>query len=329
MHKYTRIIIVLLVGCFTALPVLAHDDTASLVKSSVLHIKALQSQQMKILKSQQKEISELKLDVAKVKEDIERPPVNEIAEILKRGKLTVVMYAKDTPPFYFMDKNNVLSGLDVVLITGFADLLGVPVEFDRSAKTLDEVVYKIEHHQGDIGISKLSATFTRSTKVLFSDPYINLKQSLLINRLELAKQLQGRPQEEVIQHLTGKIGVVAKSSYLGYAKHFHEMEVIENPSWDSIIEDARTGKITAAFRDDAEIKKILHDKPDVALSLLSVVLTDAEDPKAIAVAFDNRKVKDLLDVYIKSLDLKLSADKIINDYDNVVQTIQSKIKQSL
>ncbi len=256
-------------------------------------------------------------------------PVNEIQAIVDRGKLIVAMYSQDTPPFYYRDKNNILTGVDVVLIKGFADLLGVTVEFDRSAKFLDDVVDKVEKHEVDLAICKLSMTFDRVKRVLFSEPYINLHQSLLINRLELAKQLQGRPQETVIQNLTGKIGVVAKSSYTGFAAHFSKMEMVEYPSWNQVVNDARTGKITAAFRDEAEVKMILRDRPDMALSLLSVMLKDADDPKAIAMSFDHRNLQDLMNFYLKSLDMELTADKIINDYDKVIQNIENKIKQRI
>ncbi|MDP1666289.1 MAG: transporter substrate-binding domain-containing protein [Methylobacter sp.] len=262
-------------------------------------------------------------------QSVANEPVNEIQTIVNRGKLIVAMYSQDTPPFYYMDENKVLTGVDVVLIKGFADLLGVTVEFDRSAKFLDDVVDKVEKHEVDLAICKLSVTFNRVKRVLFSEPYINLHQSLLINRLELAKQLQGRPQEAVIQHLTGKIGVVAKSSYTGFAAHFSEMEMVEYPSWDQVVDDARTGKITAAFRDEAEVKMILRDRPDMALSLLSVMLKDADDPKAIAMSLDHRNLQDLMNFYLKSLNMDLTADKIINDYDNVIKNIESKIKQRI
>lgn len=256
-------------------------------------------------------------------------PANEIQAIIKRGKLIVAMYSQDTPPFYYIDKNNELTGVDVVLIKGFADLLGVSVEFDRSAKFLDDVVEKVEKHQADLAICKLSVTFGRAQRVLFAEPYVNLHQSLLINRLELSRQLKGRSQEETIQNLTGKIGVVAKSSYVTYAKHFENMEIVQYPTWNEVVDHVLQGDITAAFRDDAEVKMILRDRPDTALHLLSVVLKDAKDPKGIALSFEHRNLKDLLDFYVKSLDLDLSADKIINDYDNVIKIIQIKAKHKV
>ena len=250
---------------------------------------------------------------------------NEVQEIIKRGKLVVAMYSKDAPPFYFVDKNNQLTGFDVVLIEGFAKLLGVSVEYNRSAKFLNDTVTMVENHEVDLAITKLSMTFNRASRVLFADPYITLHQSLLINRLELIKQLNGRPQEEAIQNLSGKLGVVAKSSYVDYAKHFHNMELIAYPTWDEAIKNAREGKITAAFRDDAEVKLILREHPEYALDLMSVILKDAKDPKGIAVSTDHNQLRLLLNFYIKTLDWNITGDQMINNYDKEITILKQKI----
>jgi len=250
---------------------------------------------------------------------------NEIQAIIKKGKLVVAMYSKDAPPFYFVDKNNQLTGYDVVLIEGFAHLLGIPVEFNRSSKFLNDTVTMVENHDADLAITKLSMTFKRAMRVLFTEPVVTLHQALLINRLELIKQLNGRPQEEAIQHLTGKLGVVAKSSYVDYAKHFSNMEIVGYDSWDEVTADARQGKITAAMRDDAEVKLILREHPDYALDLMSVMLKDALDPKGIAVSIDNSQLKDLLNFYLKTLDWHVSADLLINNYDTEIKVLKQKI----
>lgn len=259
------------------------------------------------------------------KKHLESP--TSIQAIVNRGKLVVAMYSQDVPPFYYVDKNNQLTGLDIVLIKGFANLLGVSVEFDRNAQFIDDVIDKVEKHEADMAICKLSLTFNRAKRVLFSNPYINLHQSLLVNRLELSKQLKGRPQEEVIQNLTGKIGVIAKSSYAGYAKYFKNMEIVMYPSWNGVLDDLLAGQLTAAFRDEAEVKLVVKERPDVALKLLSVVLKDTYDPKGIAVSFDHQELKELLNFYLTSLDLNLNADRVVNDYDNLIGMIENKIKQ--
>jgi polar amino acid transport system substrate-binding protein len=251
--------------------------------------------------------------------------LNEVQDIIKRGKLVVAMYSKDAPPFYYVDKDNHLTGFDVVLIEGFAKLLGVQVEFNRSAKFLNDTVTMVENHEVDLAITKLSMTFKRASRVLFADPYITLHQSLLINRLELIKQLKGRPQEEAIQNLSGKLGVVAKSSYVDYAKHFHNMELIAYPTWDEAIKNAREGKITAAMRDDAEVKLILREHPEYALDLMSVILKDAKDPKGIAVSTDHNQLRLLLNFYIKTLDWNITGDQMINNYDKEITILKQKI----
>ena len=250
---------------------------------------------------------------------------NEVQDIVKRGKLVVAMYSKDAPPFYYVDKNNQLTGFDVVLIEGFAKLLGVPVEYNRSAKFLNDTVTMVENHEVDLAITKLSMTFKRASRVLFADPYITLHQSLLINRLELIKQLKGRPQEEAIQNLSGKLGVVAKSSYVDYAKHFHNTELVPYSTWDEAIKDAREGKITAAMRDDAEVKLILREHPEYALDLMSVILKDAKDPKGIAVSTDHNQLRLLLNFYIKTLDWNITGDQMINNYDKEIGILRQKI----
>ena len=250
---------------------------------------------------------------------------NEVQDIIKRGKLLVAMYSKDAPPFYYVDKNNQLTGFDVELIKGFAKLLGVPVEFNRSAKFLNDTVTMVENHEVDLAITKLSMTFNRASRVLFADPYITLHQSLLINRLELIKQLKGRPQEEAIQNLSGKLGVVAKSSYVDYAKHFHNMEVVPYDTWGEAIVDARAGKITAAMRDDAEVKLILREHPEYALDLMSVILKDAKDPKGIAVSTDHNQLRLLLNFYIKTLDWNITGDEMSNHYDKEIGILKQKI----
>ena len=251
----------------------------------------------------------------------------EIQKIVDRGKLVVAMYSKDTPPFYYMDDQSELAGVDVELIKGFGRLLGVDVEFDRSARSFNEVVDKVANREADLAICKLSITFSRAQRVLFTEPYIVLRQGLLINRLLLASQLKGRSREETVQSLKGKIGVIGNSSYVGYAKRrFKDMEIVEYPSWGKVVEAVVAGEIVAAYRDEAEIKKIIRDHPDSAVKLLTVVLKDAKDPKGIAVSWDSPNLKALLEFYVRSMGLELTASNVLYEYENLIDLINRNTK---
>ena len=251
----------------------------------------------------------------------------DIQDIINKGKIVVAMYHIDTPPFYYVDDKGNLAGVDVELIKGFAKLLNVDIEFNRESKFLNSTLDKVLNNEADLAITKLSITFSRVKRALFTKPYINLHQALLINRLLLAKQLKGRSREETIQNLRGKIGVIAKSSYVKYAKQrFKYAEVVGYKTWLDAVDAVLKGEVIAAYRDEAEIKKIIRDRPDTALKLLSVVLKDAKDPKGIAVAANKRHLKTLLDFYIDSLELNLTADKVLNEYELVVNSIKTRTK---
>jgi polar amino acid transport system substrate-binding protein len=252
-----------------------------------------------------------------------------IKSIVNRGKLRVAMYSRDSWPFYFIDEDKELKGIDVSLIKGFAKLLGVDVEFDRSAKFLDDVSTKVKNHEVDVGISKLSLTFDRAMNVAVTEPYIDLNQALLINRLLLAKQVQNQDSEHAIKNLHGTLGVLKKSSYVGYSKYFKNMELVEYDAWDDALKDVTDGKITAVFRDEAEIKIFLHKNPENALKLMSVEIQDAFDPKGAVVSFDNPQLKDLLNFYFSMLHLKLTPEKAISNYDLTIAEIENKINQRL
>jgi len=247
----------------------------------------------------------------------------DIQRILDRGTLVVAMFAQDTPPFYYVNEENQLTGVDVEMIKGFARLLNVDVVFDRSPTSLGAVVDMIANEKADVGISKLSITFNRVQRVLFTKPYIEMRQALLVNQLSLAKQLEGGSREEVLLSLSGKIGVIGNSSYVKYAKrNFINMEVVEYKSWNDVVDAVIKGEVTAAYRDEAEIKKIVRDNPDLSLTLLTVTLKDAADPKGIAVSKNASHLKELLEFYIDSLNLNLTTNKVLYHYDDIIKSIK-------
>lgn len=246
----------------------------------------------------------------------------ELNELFDRNVLRVAIYKANTPPFYFVNKNNELTGVDVEMIKGFARKLGLKVEFIRHANTLDEVVDLVANGEADLAICKLSITFSRATKVLFTKPYIKLRKALLVNRILLQQQLNGRSKKETIQNLKGTVGVIGNSSYVNYAKQrFKHMEIKEYSSWKEVVNAVIAQEIIAGFRDEAEIKKVILDNKDRAINLLTAVLEDDFDPKGIAVPSSATYLKALLDFYIDSTGLELSANTVLFDYDSVIEQL--------
>ena len=207
----------------------------------------------------------------------------EFARIIERGELVVAVLGVDQPPF-FEERDGKLTGLDITLAGDIARKLGVKVRFNRDAKTFDDVVSLLAKGQADLAVSKLSRTLTRAQVISFSTPYLSLKRSLLLNRVKFAQLAHGRGVPEVIRSYDGSIGVVANSSYASYVvANFPKAQVHSYPTWESVLRALNAGEVTAAYRDEFEVKRVLKLDPTASLRLRVVTLQDLEDTLAIGV----------------------------------------------
>ena len=244
------------------------------------------------------------------------PPA--IRNILDQGQITIAMTQNDMPPFYFRDASGNLSGIDVMLAKGIAERLGVRAVFNREATSFNGVVDLVVEGKADIAVSKLSRTLDRAKVIRYTDPYIVFRQGLLINRLGLAKKTQRMSEYEFIQNFTGKLGVIRASSYVGYAReNFPAAEIVEYATWNEVVDAVFTGEILAAYRDEMEIKKIVRGRKDALVKLKTVLITDQEDPIAVAVAADKTHLLAWLNIYLQSCRLKLTPEKLLDMYPEI------------
>ena len=257
------------------------------------------------------------------------PP--DIKRIIERGYLEVAMKSIDSPPFFQVDSSEhpckgdpnkfvyyddkIFCGLDVSLSKGIADELGVDVHFIRSAHTFNETVDLVFENKADIAISKISRTLSRAKKVSFSQPYLTMKQSLLLNRVQFAKQSSGRRPEIAIRELTGNIGVIEGSSYVGNTKQkFPKTVVNEQPSWPDVLEAARNGEIVAAYRDELEVKRAILQDPSEAIKFQTVVLTDTNDFVAIVLPWQSLHLREYVGDYLSANNIDFTADSLLDQF---------------
>lgn len=251
------------------------------------------------------------------------PP--DIQAILDRGKLRVSLLGRDNPPFFLVDEDKAaedqpLVGLDVNIAEALAEELGVEVEFIREAQTFDDVVDLVYRGEADLAISKLSQTLKRARKIRFSEPYLTMRQGLLVNRLQLTKVANGEQPAVAIRNLSGRIGVIKDSSYVNFTKEkFPNGSVVEYPNWEATIAAVVAGEVVAAYRDELEVKKVALVKPDVALQLQTVALTDTRDAIAIAVPWSSGQLLAFVNQYLQSTDMNYTADTLLQKYANLVQ----------
>ena len=243
------------------------------------------------------------------------PP--DIQRILDRGKLVVSVLKLDNPPFFMDDGESDPVGLDMKLAQAIADQLGVTLEVNRSANTFDQVVDKVYRLDADLAFSKISRTLKRAQRVRFSRPYLTMRQGLLVNRLQMAQQANGRTMTQMIRDLQGKVGVIRGSSYVGFTQQkFPKATIIEYATWPDVIDAVTRGDILVAYRDELEVKKVVLSKPDAALQFQTIALTDTEDAIAIVLPWDSGQLLAFVDQYLEMMQINYTADKLLEEYSD-------------
>ena len=242
------------------------------------------------------------------------PLPTDIAAIKKANVLVVAMTKKDVPPFFSGEGDNI-HGLDVEIAQRIGVLLGVPVQFRRDAESFAEVVEQIRDGRADIAVSKLSVTGPRLQVVRFSDPYVKLRQSLVVNRLWLSQNSQGKETYQVIRDFNGKISFVKNSSYDTFARiNFPNAQFLPEEKWDVIIDKVTRGDIAAAYRDEFEIKKIAFEKPDAAISTKTITIADSSDYIAVAVNPKSIQLLSIVNYVIKNEYNNIDTKKLMDRY---------------
>lgn len=232
--------------------------------------------------------------------DSSLPP--DLQRILTQGKLTVAMYYEDKAPFFMHDKNNNFFGLDVDLARDIAAKLGVKIEFDREARTFNEIIDLIGQKKADIALSKISTTLDRAKKVLFTDPYITFHQTLLVDRLACAQLKRGSDPLKILKEGDVNIGVIYGTSYVDFAmEDFPRARICTYPSWKELTNDILKGKFLALIYDNVEILNWHKTNPGAALYLQTILMDNRNDPIAIAVHWQDQQLHSWLNQYLRKV----------------------------
>lgn len=239
----------------------------------------------------------------------------EMAEIKASGKLIIAIPDQRNPPFFFEDHGE-LKGLDIDLSKAVAEAMGVEAVFNRSGKSFNDAVKLVADDQADMAAAKISRTLARSQTVLFTTPYVTLPHAMLVNRLRFAQISGGKPVAEVMQNYSDTIGVIANSSFVGFAKtYFPKAKIVEFQTWDEVVDAVAKGKVTTAYRDAFEVKRIFKVKPDLVLTVRSVMIEDIKDTIGIAVNRNNYLLLNFLNLFLEQKNIKYTSEQILSKYE--------------
>ncbi len=263
----------------------------------------------------------LAADHGKVKETKERLlSHNSFAAIKKRGVLRVAMNAIDRPPFFMVDEEGELIGVDVEMAKKIAKELNLRLDINRDSQTFDAVVQRVADGLSDIAISKLSLTLKRAQIVRYTEPYFILHKSVLINRVKLLQAGLGISIEEVLKKKGATIAAPSQNSYEEFSKRlFPEAELYASSGWfQDIVPKVISGELWAAFRDELETRRVIFMFKDSSFHLLAINLKDELDPIMMVVDKEAPLFQDWLNLYLKYIYKKEGITKAVERFKEYV-----------
>ena len=238
---------------------------------------------------------------------------HDIASIRSAGVLRVAITNFDLPGFRTRD-GQTLSGPEVDLAHQIAAALGVTVSFVDTASSFDTVIDDIVEGRADIGISKLSQTYSRMLRVRFSNPYVTLRHSLLFSRASIARRANGQPLEQVLRDFNGRIGVIARSAYEEAAyRNFPKAEVVPMASWDAVIAALRSNRVDAVYRDEFETKRVLRLNPAMNIPFGTAIVTDRLAMLSVALCDTCARLQELVNYHLTQVNGAFSLPLLLDN----------------
>jgi polar amino acid transport system substrate-binding protein len=225
---------------------------------------------------------------------------HDLQSIVDAKVLRVAVTRFDLPAFHVRRPDGTLAGAEIDMAAQIGRALGVKVEFIDDADSFDAVVDLVATDRSDIGLSKLSQTYRRLHRVRFSEPYIRLRHALLFNRSVIGQDAERRSPAEVLRGYSGRIGVIAGSAYVDFAKtNFPAASVVEARAWDDVIASLLAGKIDAIYRDEFEIRRIVKNHPALNVKFGTAAITDQEALLSIAICDTCSKLQEFVNYHVE------------------------------
>lgn len=243
-----------------------------------------------------------------------------LGRILESRRLVVAMGRFDAPPFFTtaLGRNQ---GQDVWFAQQLAGALGVELDIRREMGTFNDVVDAVERQEVDLAISKVSITYPRALRVLFSDPYLVLRHALAFNRVALAHHLGGNDLITEVRRWNAEIGVIARSSFVEFAKvRFPNARLVEFATWDTLVEAVLQGRVLCAYRDELEIKRIGVNLPSASLHLRTAVLSDTRDLIGMVFPRSATHLQQFANIFLQNQNDTLSANGLLNKYKQLLKS---------
>ena len=225
---------------------------------------------------------------------------SDLDEIRRNGKLTMLCWPHQESSFvrrmvaeYGEQGLNRFAGIDVEILRGFAESLGVSLEVKPMRQSFAELIPSLLAGEGQVIGSSLTITEARSRKIEFSEPYHRVKKVVIARR---GSQLTS------VADFAGKVAaVVAGSSHEEQllALSSEDLEIRRTSFTFENYTEVAEGKADFTVVDTGSVDRVLRENADLAiLGRAFVFPRDDEYGFAVAPGSDLRAP---LDTYLHGL----------------------------
>jgi polar amino acid transport system substrate-binding protein len=237
-------------------------------------------------------------------------PVGEIeamvgeATLISDGMLTI---CSDIPyaPFEFEDDNGELTGFDVELVDAMAEEMNLETEFKTTP--FDSIIPALAAGDCDVIVSATTITDERSEQVLFSDPYFDADQSLLVTA-------ENEGTYKTLDDLAGKnIGVQSGTTGADYAEENKPegATIKEFQGADALFTAIVAGDIDAVLQDFPVNKYRALENPD-QFAVTETFPTGEQ--YGMAVTLENTNLADALNAALGNVRASGTYDEIYDSW---------------
>jgi membrane-bound lytic murein transglycosylase F len=222
-------------------------------------------------------------------EKFERPSISiDLAEILKRGKLTVLAENSSTSFFIYRGKK---MGFEYEILKEFANELGVELEI-KIVNNLDDLTEMLNNGEGDLIACNYTVTRERSKIIDFSVPILRTPQVLIQRKPEGWEEMEPIQIEKKLlrdpaQLMHKKVHVWKNSSYYRRLMHLQEeigdtifimeedgkiggeelIEMVSEGLIDYTVTEANIAKINQRFFENLDIATEISVRQKIAFGM--------------------------------------------------------------
>lgn len=211
------------------------------------------------------------------------------------------------PPFESTTTGGEIVGFDVDIMNAMAEAGGFKVKYKN--QPWDGIFATLTSGENDILISGITITEERKQSMLFTAPYFEVKQVILVPKGQDIKLADDLKKLDRVGVTTGTTGDTAAQKILGATS----AKIARFESLPLVIKDVENGGVQAMVSDSAVVAHYIKNNSDQGFTMVEVPDFPKEE-YGIAVRKEDAELQKLLDESLQKIRESGEYDRIYSKY---------------